>query len=222
MKKCNRCGEDHEGTFGSGKYCSRSCANKRTHSKETIEKIKNSLRAERILKECEHCKKEFEVTQSRIKQTTCSKSCSAKIHGRGWTNHDKVDWSKVNKKAYADGNNYVAGGTTPWIKYKDIKVQGSYELQMCKILDAQKKNKEIKDWEYSTVRVKYNHEGKVRTYLIDFTVINNDDTRKCIEVKGRETELDKIKWKAARSQGIILEVWRKADLFNETVSFLDI
>jgi hypothetical protein len=33
------CGKEHEGTFGSGKFCSRSCANKRNHSIETREKI---------------------------------------------------------------------------------------------------------------------------------------------------------------------------------------
>lgn len=27
MAVCERCGKDHEGTFGSGRFCSRSCAN---------------------------------------------------------------------------------------------------------------------------------------------------------------------------------------------------
>ena len=40
---CLKCGKDHDGTFGSGKYCSRSCANSRIHSSETKKKIKDSL-----------------------------------------------------------------------------------------------------------------------------------------------------------------------------------
>lgn len=171
------------------------------------------MKRDKIKLICGHCKKDFEVHYNKRHQKSCSRSCSAKLRG-GWINHDKVDWSKVNKKAYAEGNNYVAGGTTPWIKYKNIKVQGSYEYRMCEILDEQKNNKEIQDWEYSSTRVKYNHEGKQRTYLIDFTVINLDGTTKHIEVKGRETELDYIKWKAVRDQDMILEIYRYKELFN--------
>lgn len=162
---------------------------------------------------CGFCKKEFKVGYNKRHQKTCSRTCASKLRG-GWINHDKVNWSKVNKEAYSNGNNYVAGGTTPWIEYKDIKVQGSYEYRMCEILDEQKKNKEIKDWEYSSTRINYEHNGKHRTYLIDFTVKNLDGTEKNIEVKGRETELDAIKWKAARDQGLILEIWRRKDLFK--------
>ena len=43
MKICERCGAEHDGSFGSGRFCSRSCANARTHSDETKEKIKSSV-----------------------------------------------------------------------------------------------------------------------------------------------------------------------------------
>lgn len=42
-KKCLKCSKIHDGSFGSGKYCSRSCANSRTHSAETKNKISNTL-----------------------------------------------------------------------------------------------------------------------------------------------------------------------------------
>jgi len=162
---------------------------------------------------CNSCKNNFEVNYNKRHQKTCSRSCAAKLRG-GWNNHDIVDWSKVNKEAYANGNNFVAGGTTPWVKYKDIKVQGSYELRMCEILDEQKENGEILDWEYSATRINYEHADRNRTYLIDFTVTKLDNTLKCIEVKGREVDLDYIKWQAARDQGIELEIWRHSDLFE--------
>lgn len=44
MKKC-KCGNTHDGIFGSGKFCSRACANSRgPRSKETISKIKRSIK----------------------------------------------------------------------------------------------------------------------------------------------------------------------------------
>jgi hypothetical protein len=217
MKVCENCGNEHEGTYGSGRFCSTKCSRgfstkaKRTEINEKVSsKLKTSYNVVLI---CKQCHGEFTISSSKKKQDCCSKKC-ASIRKGGWNNHDKVDWSKVHKEAYAKGNNFVAGGTTPWIKYKDIKVQGSYEVRMCEILDEQKKLGKIKDWEYSTTRIKYEYKGKIRTYLIDFTIINLDNTRRCIEVKGRETELDYVKWEAAKNQGILLEIWRKTDLFK--------
>ena len=40
---CEKCGKEHDGSFGSGRFCSKSCANTRTHSNETKQKIKNSI-----------------------------------------------------------------------------------------------------------------------------------------------------------------------------------
>jgi hypothetical protein len=37
--KCKSCGKEHDGSYGSGEYCSSSCARKRIHSKETKEQI---------------------------------------------------------------------------------------------------------------------------------------------------------------------------------------
>lgn len=217
MKECENCGEQHEGSYGSGRFCSSKCArgfSTKSKRKEINEKVSGKLKTSYdIVLICKQCLNEFTINSSRKTQECCSRKCASIFKG-GWNNHDTVDWSKVHKEAYANGNNFVAGGTTPWIKYKDIKVQGSYEVKMCEILDEQKQLGKIKDWEYSTTRVKYEHNGKIRTYLVDFTIINLDDSRKCIEVKGMETKLDHIKWEATRNQGIILEIWRKADLFN--------
>jgi Zn finger protein HypA/HybF involved in hydrogenase expression len=37
--KCERCNKDHDGSYGSGRFCSSSCARARVHSKETKDKI---------------------------------------------------------------------------------------------------------------------------------------------------------------------------------------
>lgn len=42
--KCERCGKEHNGAFGLGRFCSRYCANSRKHSKETKDKISKSLK----------------------------------------------------------------------------------------------------------------------------------------------------------------------------------
>ena len=44
MSICERCGCEHDGSYGSGRFCSRSCANKRVHNSETRLKISNSIK----------------------------------------------------------------------------------------------------------------------------------------------------------------------------------
>lgn len=45
---CEKCGKEHDGSFGSGRFCCRSCANSKTHSEETKKKIQKALKG-RIL-----------------------------------------------------------------------------------------------------------------------------------------------------------------------------
>ena len=39
--KCEKCLKEHDGTYGNGRFCCRSCANSRTFSNES--KLKNSI-----------------------------------------------------------------------------------------------------------------------------------------------------------------------------------
>lgn len=45
--KCESCKQEHDGSYGSGKYCNRSCANKRERSEEVKQKISLSSQKER-------------------------------------------------------------------------------------------------------------------------------------------------------------------------------
>ncbi len=42
--KCESCGGDNSGEFGSGRFCSRGCANKRAPTDETKKKIASALK----------------------------------------------------------------------------------------------------------------------------------------------------------------------------------
>lgn len=46
--KCLKCNCEHDGLFGSGKYCSRGCANSRNHSEEICKKIGNKLKGRKV------------------------------------------------------------------------------------------------------------------------------------------------------------------------------
>ena len=48
---CEKCGKEHDGSFGSGRFCSRSCANSHKHSEVQKQKISNSLKETRFKKD---------------------------------------------------------------------------------------------------------------------------------------------------------------------------
>ena len=67
---CERCGKPITEKFGSGRFCSRSCANTRQHSSETKEKIRRSLTKNIELLKCTCCGK---ILNSRNKSGFCNK-----------------------------------------------------------------------------------------------------------------------------------------------------
>jgi hypothetical protein len=81
MVRCNKCLKEIDSTYGSGKYCSRSCANSRVLSKELKEKLSKKLiekhAKKRIIRNCLTCSKEITSTEKRNKKY-CNSSCADK------------------------------------------------------------------------------------------------------------------------------------------------
>ena len=126
MFKCNRCNADHDGTYGSGKFCSRACANKREYSEEQKQKIYskvgNALRGKpfkvngiapnmkpRIKTECICivCKGAFifEGTVNAKPRKTCSDKCAydfKSVQGRNSAKVQGENRRSKNEKLLAD------------------------------------------------------------------------------------------------------------------------
>ena len=58
MYICEKCGKEVYEKFGSGRFCSRSCANGRPHTEEQKQNISNGLKKETIC-HCQFCGEEF-------------------------------------------------------------------------------------------------------------------------------------------------------------------
>lgn len=65
---CECCGKEHDGSFGSGRFCSISCANSRRFSKETKEKISKGVlkyhSSNKYTYICEKCGNIFDSTKT--------------------------------------------------------------------------------------------------------------------------------------------------------------
>jgi hypothetical protein len=143
-------------------------------------------------------------------QRTCGQECAI----ASLSNPERsAKISAARKKRFADGSLQVTGGNTKWLDYKDIRVQGTYELRACHILDAWKDSGRIIDWEYTNDRVPYtNVDGKESTYLLDFKVWDQAGVH-YIETKGYATDNDALKWAAAAgTDGLNVQVWFEKDI----------
>lgn len=178
------------------RFCSKSCANSRIQTKETKEKISNSIKtskkaelarnnikrkpAAKILKICPTCGKSFETTKSRNK-IFCSLSC----------------WKK------GSGGLRNGSGRSKSGYYKGIYCGSTYEL--CWVIYNLEHNIFFKR---SNLKIPYSYEGKEYTYYPDFEI--EDGT--IIEIKGYHTALVDVKADAAIKQGYKIKVLYGADL----------
>jgi hypothetical protein len=208
-------------------YCSRSCANSRVWTKEDKKKksdiakqsdkvmeankvigIKKTIKYRDFSKigYCLICGSVYNTNKT--KKKTCSTRC-----------HQNM-LSNIQIEMYKNGENYVAGGTTEWLSVNTsnglIKVQGSYEVRTCRILDTLKHNGEISEWEYTSDKIQYvDIKGKTRNYLLDFKVLDKDGSFYYIETKGFKRENDELKWTQTRRIGHKLLVWFNEDIIKE-------
>lgn len=195
-------------------YCSRTCANKRKQTEETKLKIGLKLKKPKIkyTYTCIICGNNFNSYKKTRK--CCSKKCTGKMGSNITKNkYSSEFWSNKQKELYKNGIQKVGGGTSKWLQYKNIKVQGTYELRVCKILDLWKEKKFIKDWEYTNDRYEYvGVDNKLHTYILDFKVFNHNESFYYIEAKGYKRENDELKWRSVRNLGYKLEVWFENDI----------
>ncbi|MBN2837760.1 MAG: hypothetical protein JXM74_03310, partial [Fusobacteriaceae bacterium] len=101
---CENCKREHDGSYGSGRFCSQKCSRgfaTKSKRKEINEKVSKSLKGSGhadINKTCEFCGKEFTVWYNKRNQRFCSAKCTAKFRAN---NEDiKNNISKSLKKYY--------------------------------------------------------------------------------------------------------------------------
>lgn len=190
--KCIKCNCEHNGLFGSGKFCSRSCANSRGPRTEDFKrKVSEKLSGQKtniwnrgkkfvhkIDRKCYNCENTFKV-HPRGKRIYCSRKCNPNIGG------------------YREGSGKSHSGY-----YKGIYCGSTYELVW--VIYRLDNNLPFK--RFSGII-----EGGGIKYIPDFLVDNT-----IYEMKGYEN-IDKVQAKTelAESQGYNVIVLYKEDLYQE-------
>lgn len=93
---CERCGKlvEEADKFGSGRFCSRACANTRDHSAETKERIRQGLNKQTICY-CQFCGKEFSTLTAKASHEKLCKSNPNKLKNPSRQHQDKLQRNVV-------------------------------------------------------------------------------------------------------------------------------
>jgi hypothetical protein len=218
------CNSSHAASFNNAER-EKSEDFKASKNKKISTTLLNKTKKIEIQKTC-YCGNTFTVSKNNKAQNRkiyCSIKCAGKINIRKMHKKNAENYGNFSTyisnfvaQQYRDGTKLPLGGRTKWYTYKNHRVQGTYELRTCAILDNWLDNNLIKSWDYTRDRIPYvKVNGKDATYLLDFKVENNDDTVYYIETKGFKRENDQLKWDAAKAQGINLVVWFDEDIKRE-------
>lgn len=76
---CENCNKQHDGSYGSGRFCSSKCArgfSTKAKRKEINKKVSEKLTKEKLIKVCPECGKEFNPYANRSGIKFCSNPCS--------------------------------------------------------------------------------------------------------------------------------------------------
>jgi len=165
------------------KYCSRSCANSRTHSEETKQRIKSSLLSSDKFWKVQH-DRTTKATKTIICQNpSCSKTFSVK---NNWKNRK---YCSLKCSAYKSGGQRLYSGRSRYHGgwYNNVWMDSSWEMSLAKRLDylgiVWKRDNSLY-FEYKDI------DGNLRKYYPDFYLPNKN---LYIEVKGYWTEQTKHK-----------------------------
>jgi hypothetical protein len=71
--KCIKCNNEHDGSFGSGKYCSRACANSRVRTDEVKQKISKGILNSKWWLNCDYSHNSNSAKIDKAKETWKSK-----------------------------------------------------------------------------------------------------------------------------------------------------
>ncbi|NBO56472.1 MAG: hypothetical protein EBU84_18195 [Actinobacteria bacterium] len=167
MKQCEYCGSDNDGSYGSGRFCSKKCSrgfSTKSKRKEINEKVSKTLTFDPYEKTCKQCEKKFSTKKKHKK--FCSRQCAI--------NHQHSDPVVLEKWRVSRLKEIEKGNIGYGIKavYQGIRCDSALEYAFLKWYHLQHPNAKIE-------RFKGHLEGEGIKYQPDFII----DKKIIVEVK---------------------------------------
>ena len=130
--KCENCECNHNGEYGSGRFCSSKCArgfSTKSKRKEINEKVRQKLTGsgnDQVQKTCPGCGKLFSVAWKLRKQKCCSQSCSSSVSNKNPSTKKKQSLARIKAIKDGKGNHY---GTKCEYNFRGIKIQCDSKIE---------------------------------------------------------------------------------------------
>lgn len=204
---CEKCGKVMTSKFGSGRFCSRACANSHIQTEEINLKrsnqIKNNLNFITKLKEKE---KIYYLNPKRCKECNCILDYSKRR--KYFCSNNCLSLFRK-KKAIESNFGGFTKGSHGWGRGKKGYIKGIYCdscLELIYVLYCKDNNIQvIRNNKY----FEYYIEGKKHKYYPDFYLPDNNIF---VEIKGADNNYVYEKIKAVKEQGFEIELFHKHDL----------
>lgn len=167
---CENCGKEHDGSYGSGRFCSQKCArafSTKFNRKEINEKVSKTLKSKHPEKPIKYCKDCNAILNHRNKTGYCKK-CSNSHADRSWMKDEKYrkHISEIIKEKYKNGEHN--GG---W-RIRNKGFASFAELFFIKVLDSNKI-----DYEFNKY---YEHK------FLDFFIYVDEFRKIDLEIDGKQ------------------------------------
>ena len=179
MKNCENCETEHDGKYGSGRFCSIKCSRgfstkaKRKEINAKVSKTLSNSGHAPIKKICEICKKDFIIKYEKRYQQTCSLQCGSKLK---WLNPLYAEhMSAVMIDSYINGKRKSVHNRSIHCNYefngKKIRCDSKVEYAG---LDYFVKTYNVLSIDRCDFSIKYQLNNKIRRYLPDFKIVTTD------------------------------------------------
>jgi very-short-patch-repair endonuclease len=167
MKNCEYCKKEHDGSYGSGRFCSSKCAkgfSTKNKRKEINEKVRKKITKEPLQGICLNCNTKFILKRKGRK--FCCRSCSISYSNKNCSIQKRKKLSELAIKRHKN-NDKNFGFTT----------RKKFEMSYPEKIAAKKLNE---------LNIEYVSEYKVGRYFIDFALLKD---KIAIEIDGQQHEL---------------------------------
>lgn len=200
--KCENCENQHNGQYGSGRFCSSKCSrsfSSNVNREKTNKKVSNTLKAKMpitiITLICEYCNNKFKRTLKHKHQKYCSSECQNKCPKI----KEKLSISRICKLKQGITNDRGIKGLFLFNE-KQIRCDSKLEY-VC--LDWFIKNKKVKDINRCTKSIiYYDQENIKRRYLPDFLIKTNEGIF-IVECKSNIGKSLNEKWRKYKELSVI-------------------
>ena len=171
MKTCENCPKKHNGSYGSGRFCSLKCSRsfstkaKRNEINEALS-LKMSSKSRYVEKTCSNCSNVFKIKWSKRKQECCSRICAAKLK---WKDEEYKKHISDCSKAHAI-NMHKTNENFGWSTRKKLKPSYPERIAI-NVLNE--------------LKIEFERKYKLGKYFIDFVI---HEIKIAIEIDGRQHE----------------------------------